>query len=62
MERRIQRALVDLQDVLGDLLHAFRDRPAVERLRLQRSKNEQVECAGEEVRYLLVRHGVDWRH
>ena len=31
MERRVERALVDLQDVLGDLLDALRDRPAVQR-------------------------------
>lgn len=40
MERWIERALVNLQDVLGDLLDALRDRPAVERLGLQRPKDE----------------------
>ena len=49
MERRVERALVDLQDVLGDLLDAVRDRPAVHRVGLQRPQNEQVEGAGQKV-------------
>jgi hypothetical protein len=49
MERRVERALVDLQDVLRDLLNALGDRPAVERLRLQRPQDEQVERARKEI-------------
>jgi len=50
---------VDLQDVLGDLLNSLRNRLAVERLGLQRPKNEQVERAGKEVWDRRARHGVD---
>ena len=59
MERRIQRALVDLQDVLGDLLDALRDRPAVQRFGLQRPKDEQVEGARKQVGDGVSRHGVE---
>ena len=59
MERRVERALVDLQDILGDLLDALGDRPAVQRLGLQRPKDEQVEGAGKKVGNGLSRHGVE---
>src|SRR5262245_10025478 len=58
MECRIERALIDLQDIFGDLLDAFRDRPAVQRLGSQRAEDEQVECARQKVRNGGPRHGV----
>ena len=58
MERRVERALVDLQDVLGDLLDALRDRPAVQRVGLQRPEDEQVERARQKVGDRVSSHGV----
>ena len=49
MERRVKRALVDLQDILRDLLDAFGDRPAMQRLGLQRPEDEQVEGTRKQV-------------
>ncbi len=46
MERRVERALVDLQDILRDLLDPLRNRPAMERLGLQRAQDEQVKGTG----------------
>ena len=45
VERGIERALRDLQDIAGDLLNPLRDRPAVHRAGGQRPKNEQVQRA-----------------
>ena len=59
MERRVERALVDLQDVLGDLLDALRDRPAVQRAGLQRPEDEQVEGARKKVGDRVSSHGVE---
>ena len=56
MEGGIERTLVDLQHVLGDLLDPFGDRPAVQRLGLQRPQDQQVERAGEQVGYGAARH------
>jgi hypothetical protein len=47
---------VDLQDVLGDLLNSLRNRLAVERLGLQRPKNEQVERARKTVGNCVSSH------
>ena len=58
MEGRVERALVNLQDGLGDLLNALRDRPAVQRLGLQRPKDEQVERARQKIRDGVSSHGV----
>src|ERR1700752_4821119 len=58
----IERALVALQDVLRDLLYAFGDRPPVQRRRLKRAENEEVERARKKVGSLAARHGVDRRH
>jgi hypothetical protein len=55
MQRRIKRALVDLQDILRDLLNALRDRPAMQRGRLQRPEDEQIERAGQEVGNIMAR-------
>jgi hypothetical protein len=43
MESRIERALLDLQDVARQLLDPFREGPAMLRLELQRFQNEEVE-------------------
>jgi hypothetical protein len=56
MEGGVERPLVDLQDVSGDLLDALRDRPAMKRLGLKRSQDQQVERAGQQVGYELSRH------
>lgn len=50
MQRRVERALVDLQDVLGNLLYPLRDRPAVHRIALQRPQDQEIECARQQVR------------
>ena len=62
MERRVERALIDLQDVLRDLLDALRDRPAVQRVGLQRPEDEQVERARQKVGNGVSSHGVGCRH
>jgi hypothetical protein len=58
MERRVQRALVNLEDFLGNLLDALRDRPTVERLGLQRPKDEQIEGTRKKVGNGVSSHGV----
>src|SRR6185369_14823859 len=45
MQGGVERALVDPQDVLRDLLDALGDGPAVHGLVLEGAKNEQVESA-----------------
>src|SRR5262249_6129124 len=60
MEGRIERALVDLQDVLGNLLDALGDGPAVLGILLQRAEDQQIERAGQQIG--RSRHGVDYRH
>src|SRR5262245_36555506 len=60
MEGRIQRALIDLQDVLGNLLDALGDGPAVQGILLQRAQNQQIERAGQQIG--RSRHGVDSRY
>src|SRR5262245_19366847 len=59
MEGGIERALVDLQDVLGNLLDALGDGPAVLGILLQRAEDQQNERAGQQIR--CSRHGVDYR-
>ena len=49
MQGGVERALVDLQHVLGDLLDALGDRPAVQGVLLQRAQDEQVERAGQQI-------------
>src|SRR5687768_18453637 len=60
MESRVKRALIDLQDVLGNLLDALGDGPAVQNILLQRAQDQQIERAGQQVGG--SRHGVDRRH
>jgi hypothetical protein len=43
MQRGVQRALLDAQDVLGELPDAARDGPAVQRLQGQRLQDQEVE-------------------
>ena len=62
MESRVEGALVDLQDVLRNLLDAFRDRPAVQGTGLQRPEDQQVERARQDVRDGVSSHGVGCRH
>ena len=62
MECRVEGALVDLQDIVGDLLDPLRDRPAMKRLRLQRPQDERVERTWEKVGDGAARHDVDCRH
>ena len=52
MERRVERPLVDPQDVARDLLDALRDAPAVHRLERQRLQDEHVERALQEILFL----------
>src|SRR4051812_42586347 len=60
MESRIERALVDLQDVSRNLLDALGDGPAVQGIVLQRAQDQQIERAGQQIG--RSRHGVDRRH
>src|ERR671919_2030070 len=59
MESRIKGALIDLQDVLGNLLDALGDGPAVQGILLQRAQDQQIERAGQQIGCSL--HGVDGR-
>ena len=49
MERRVQRALRDLEDFSAGLFDAGGDRPAVHRLEGEGSENEEIEGALEEI-------------
>src|SRR5262245_23035768 len=60
MEGRVERALVDLQDVSRNLLDAIGDGPAVQGIVLQRAQDQQIERAGQQIG--RSRHGVDRRH
>src|SRR3954462_2409722 len=60
MEGRIERALVDLQDVSRNLLDALGDGPAVQGILLQRAQDQQIERAGQQI--WRSRHGVGSRH
>jgi hypothetical protein len=57
---RVERALVDLQHVFGNLLDASGYRPPARRVLLERAQNEQIERAGQQIG--VARHGVGWRH
>ena len=52
VERRIERPLPELEDLLRPLLDALGDAPAVHRLELQRLEHEHVERALEYVALL----------
>src|SRR4029453_618416 len=49
VERRIERALPELEDALGPLLDPLRDAPSVHRLELHGLEDEHVEGALEDV-------------
>src|SRR5580765_1587409 len=57
MQRRIQRTLRDLQDILRHLLDALRDRPAMLRLGGQGLENQEVQCPLDEVGRLAHDYG-----
>nr|WP_237050905.1 hypothetical protein [Luteitalea pratensis] len=54
VERGIERALLDPQQVIGNLLDALRDCPAMQGFEGDRSHDQQVESALQDVR--LVAH------
>src|SRR5262245_51710878 len=56
MERGIERPLPDRQLFVRQLLNAFRDGPAVQRLARQRFQDEEIERALEQIRGF--RHGL----
>ena len=49
VQRRVQRALRDLQHVAADLANALRDAPAVHRLERERLEDEQIQRALNEI-------------
>src|SRR5579862_1161424 len=55
VQRRIKRALIDLQNLFGDLLDAFGNSPAVQRAGLQRPEDQEIESALKKI------HGVECR-
>jgi hypothetical protein len=60
MQNWVERALVDLKHVFGDLLETFGDGPTVQRLLPERAQDEQVEGAGQQIGG--SDHGVERRH
>ena len=61
MERGVERTLIHLQHVAGDVLDAERNAPAVHRTGIQRLEDEQVERALKQVRLLAMDSPVDER-
>src|SRR5688572_932022 len=59
---RIERTLIDLQNIFGNLLNPLGYGPPVQRRCLQRAKDQEVERSREKVRNRVARHGVDCRH
>lgn len=53
MQRRVKRALLDAQHVLGNLLNALRNGPAVLRFKRQRLEDQQVERSLREIDTLV---------
>src|SRR4051812_15989532 len=58
MECRIEGALGHLEDVLGDLLDALRDGPAVLWLERERSEDQQIERALRQIDAFATHHPV----
>lgn len=58
MQRRIQRSLLDLENLAGDLPDPFRDPPAMLRLEVKGLENQQVQSA---LRKVDVRQNVPLR-
>jgi hypothetical protein len=55
MQRREQRASLDVKDTAGDLADPFGDAHAVQRFEGERAKNQQIERAFEEIGFLTRR-------
>src|ERR1700730_16971933 len=55
VQRGIERAIADLEDVTGHLLEALADRPAVKRLEREDFQNQEVQGALHQVRRLAHR-------
>ena len=51
VQRGVQRALLDLQNVFGDLLNTFRNGPAMLRLESNRFEDEQIESALRQIEF-----------
>jgi hypothetical protein len=49
LQSGVQRSLLHLQDVVGELADALRDRPAVERLQRDRFHDQQIDGALDQV-------------
>src|SRR5262245_32668772 len=61
VKRRVKRALADTQQLVGNLLNALGDRPAVHRLEGDGFHDQKIECALQDIG--LVAHAtplVDW--
>jgi hypothetical protein len=54
LQRRVERALLNQQNVVRQLADAARDRPAVQRLERERFENQEVERALDEVDWLRM--------
>jgi hypothetical protein len=52
VQRGVQRTLLDLQNVFGDLLNTFRNGPAVLRLESNRFEDEQIQSALRQIEFL----------
>jgi hypothetical protein len=49
VQGRVQGTLVDLEHVLGKLLDSLGDCPTMERVLLQRAKDQQIQRSGEQI-------------
>src|SRR5580765_2829442 len=49
VQGRVQRTLVDLEHVLGNVLDSLGDRPTMERIPLQRAEDQQIQRSGEQI-------------
>jgi hypothetical protein len=56
MECRVEGALLDVEDIAGDLLDALGDGPAVQRLKDESLKDEKVESALRQIDATLFGH------
>ena len=57
LERRIQRAFFNLEQIVGRSLNMLREGVPMQRLSLQRSENHHLQGAGKEVSLVAVSHG-----
>jgi len=49
LQRRVQRSLLDLEDVIRELTDPLRDRPAVQRLERDGLEDQQIDGALNEI-------------